>query len=201
MTKKLKSEEKKPLEVSSSEPTREQTIEEILERGSKSDTRGLFLFDSTDTEAEVLFKFNLWARWFFPQYFKAADAPFHKDIDTFNLRVYRGAIKSFVDIVFRGGAKTTRTKLFMSFAISNDLDHSRKYFKVLPEDGSNSKQIVTDVYNMLISPRVHYYYPEVFQKTVEKREETMASFTTTTGVKVRAESLRRFPWAGENSRA
>jgi hypothetical protein len=54
----------------------------------------------------------------------------------------------------------------MAFAISNDLDHSRKYFKVLTEDGSNSKQIVTDVYNMLISPRVHYYYSEVFEKTV-----------------------------------
>jgi len=131
-------------------------------------------------------KFNLWARFFFPQYFKFKDAPFHKDIDTFNYRVYRGKLISFVDIVFRGGAKTTRTKLFLSFAIANDEDHFRRYIKVLTKDVSNSKQIVTDVYNMLIADRVRYYYPEIFEKTTEKREETMASFTTATGVKVRA---------------
>jgi len=95
-------------------------------------------------------------------------------------------LSSFVDIVFRGGAKTTRTKLLMAFVISNDLEHSRKYLKVLTEDGSNSKQIVTDVYNMLISERVRAYYPEIFEKTTEKREETMSSFTTATGVKMRA---------------
>ena len=30
-------------------------------------------------------------------------------------------------------------------------------------------------------------YPEIFQKTNKKREETMASFTTTTGIKVVAD--------------
>lgn len=134
----------------------------------------------------MLVKFNLWARWFFPQYFKAEDAPFHEDIDRNNLLIYRGLKKTFTSIVFRGGAKTTRTKLFTSFAIANDSEHSRKYIKVLTKDTTNSKQIVTDVYNMLISPRVSHYYPEVFEKTVEKREETMASFTTATGVKMRA---------------
>ena len=146
----------------------------------------MFGFDSTDSDEEVLVKFNLWSRWFFPQYFKADDAPFHKEIDANNLAVYRGSLKYFVNIVFRGGAKTTRTKLFISFAIANDAEHRRKYIKVLTKDVSNSKQIVTDVYNMLISPRVAFYYPEVFEKTVEKREETMASFTTATGVKMRA---------------
>jgi len=128
-------------------------VEEILDRGDKQEIRALFAFDSTNTDEEILLKFNLWARWFFPQYFKSPDAPFHKDIDTFNLRVYRGTLSYFVNIVFRGGAKTTRTKLFAAFVISNDTDQYRKYLKVLTEDGSNSKQIVTDVYNMLISPR------------------------------------------------
>lgn len=161
-------------------------LKEILNKGEPKEVRALFAFNAADTEAIVLWKFQAWARWFFPQYFKAADAPFHKDIDTFNFRAYRGTLRSFVDIVFRGGAKTTRTKLFIAFAISNDLDHSRKYLKVLTEDGSNSKQIVTDVYNMLISARVRAYYPEIFEKTTEKREETMSSFTTATGVKMRA---------------
>lgn len=161
-------------------------MEEILEKGIKSEVRALFAFDSSDTEEQVLLKFHLWARWFFPQYFKASDAPFHRDIDTHNLRVYRAKLKSFTNIVFRGGAKTTRTKLFIAYAVSNDLNHTRKYIKVLSEDGTNSKQVVTDVYNMLINPRVRFYYPEIFEKTTEKREETMASFTTATGVKMRA---------------
>lgn len=167
-------------------PSPDSSIQEILDRGDRPGTRSLFAFDATDTDDEVLVKFNLWSRWFFPQYFKSEDAPFHQDIDRNNLLVYRGQRKTFTDIVFRGGAKTTRTKLFTAFAIANDSEHRRKYIKVLTKDTANSKQIVTDVYNMLISPRVAHYYPEIFEKTVEKREETMASFTTATGIKMRA---------------
>jgi len=167
-------------------PSSLESLEAILDRGAKQEVRSLFGFDSTDTDDEVLLKFRLWTGHFFPQYFKVADAPFHQDIDRNNLLIYRGKLKTFLNIVFRGGAKTTRTKLFVAFVIANDLEHLRKYFKSLTKDVGNAKQIVTDVYNMLISPRVAYYYPEIFEKTVEKREETMASFTTATGVKVRA---------------
>lgn len=93
-------------------------------------------------------------------------------------------MKSFVDIAFRGGAKTARTKLFVAFAIANDIGHHRKYLKVLSEDGVNSKQIVTDVYNIFVNIRVRKHYPEIFEKTTAKREETMGSFTTSTGVKM-----------------
>lgn len=168
------------------EPSQASSIESILDQGDKGELRALFGFDSTDTDDEVLVKFNLWSRWFFPQYFKAEDAPFHSEIDRNNLLIYRGAKKTFTNIIFRGGAKTTRTKLFTGFVIANDLEHRRKYVKVLTKDVGNAKQIVTDIYNMLISPRVAFYYPEIFEKTVEKREETMASFTTATGVKMRA---------------
>lgn len=161
-------------------------LKEILTRGNRKELRALFAFDTTNTEEEVLLKFNLWGRYFYPQYFKFEDAPFHREIDLYNLRVYRGVLKSFVNVVFRGGAKTTRTKLFRAFTISNDIEHTRKYRKVLTKDIGNAKQIVTDIYNMLIAPRVAYYYPEIFQETIEKREETMASFTTATGIKVRA---------------
>lgn len=172
-------------------------ISDILKKGDRSEVRALFAFSSVSTEAQLLLKFNVWSRWFFPQYFKAADAPFHRDIDRYNLAVYSGkptlnldgilsTIRYFVDIIFRGGAKTTRTKLFVAFAIANDTDHTRKYIKVLTKETSNSKQIVTDVFNMLVNQRVSHYYPELFKDTVEKREETMASFTTATGVKMRA---------------
>lgn len=161
----------------------------VLDEGDSQDVRAIFAFDSSDSEIEVLKKFELWGRYFHPQYFKSKDADFHRDIDQYNLQVYSSDIRSFTDIVFRGGAKTTRTKLLLAFCISNDLDHYRKYIKILTKDINNAKQIVTDIYNMLIALKVRHFYPEIFVKTVEKREETMASFTTAFGVKVKAGSV------------
>lgn len=114
------------------------------------------------------------------------DAPFHEEIDRGNLRVYRGFSEIFVDIAFRGAAKTTRTKLFIGFVIGNDLEHRRRYFKILTKDLGNAKQAVTDIYNLFVRSSMQKYYPEVFQKTAEKRMETMAEFDTATGIKVRA---------------
>lgn len=84
---------------------------------------------------------------------------------------------------------TTRTKLFLAFCIANDTEHTKKYFKVLSHDATNCRQFVTDVYNMLIDPRVKQMYPEIFEKTDSKREETMGSFTTATGVKVLSDTV------------
>ena len=174
--------------------SKNKTIEEILDKGDVGDIRGLFAFDNQDTEKEVLLRFNIWGRYFFPKFYKFKDADFHEDIDKNNYRVYSGKkvkrgiiisiIKYFIDIVFRGGAKTTRTKLFLAFCIANDTDHKRKYLKVLTKDLDNAKQTVTDIYNLLIS--ISEYYPEIFKKTNLKKEERMDSFTTWTGVKMRA---------------
>lgn len=161
-------------------------VQEILNKGDIPEVRALFAFSISDSEEEILLKFNLWARWFFPLYFKHLDAPFHREIDLYNLRVYCGTLREFVDIAFRGAAKTTRTKLFQAFTIANDTDHYRKYKKVLTKDVTNATQNVTDIYNMLINRAVRHYYPEIFIKTIEKREEKMSSFTTSTGVKMRA---------------
>lgn len=164
-------------------------MEEILEKGDRKEIRALFAFDSSNSDDEIVFKFNIWSRWFFYKFFKSKDATFHDAIDRNNLKIYRGKQKYFIDIAFRGAAKTTRTKLFIAFAIANDEDHFRRYIKVLSADGNNAKQIVTDVYNLLINQRVIYYYGEIFEKTPEKREETMASFTTATGVKMRSDTV------------
>lgn len=158
----------------------------MLEGGDKSEVRALLAFDSTNTDQEVLVKFHLWARWFFPNFFKSPDAPFHLDIDYNNIAVYRGTQKIFVNIGFRGCAKTSRTKLFRAFVIANDMDHKRKYLKIATKDLGNAKQIVTDIFNMLAIGRVKYYYPEIFRKSEEKRQETMGVFDTATGVKVLA---------------
>lgn len=164
-------------------------IEEILDTGTLKDKRSLFSFNLSDTNKEVLLKFQLWSKYFYIKFFQVKDALFHKEIDQYNLECYRANIKSFTNLTFRGGAKTTRTKLFKAFCICNDLDKSRRYIKILSYDSTNCKQFVTDIYNLLIQPRVRQMYPEVFEKTDTKREETMSSFTTSTGVKVLADTV------------
>jgi hypothetical protein len=161
----------------------EQEFKRILYKGTDVEKRALFAFDN-ESEEIIRFKFQLWARFFFPDYFQSEDAKFHDEIDLYNIRCYLEEY-TFVDIAFRGAAKTARTKLFLAYAVANDLQHRRKYLKVISQDLKNAKQIVTDIYNMLINPRVTALYPEIFEKTDLKREKTMGSFTTvSSGVKM-----------------
>ncbi len=164
-------------------------IKRILNEGDQEDIRALFAFDNTNSNESVLLRFRLWTAKFFPQYFKVADAPFHTDIDKNNLAIYRGEIDEFIDGAFRGAAKTVRTKLMWAFLIANDIEHSRRYFKIATKDIANAKKIVTDIYNMLAVGQVRYYYPEIFAKTPEKRMETMGVFTTATGIMVLATTV------------
>ncbi len=164
-----------------------QEIQKILKEKNPKELRTLFCFDSKNTDEQLAFIFQLWASYFFFKYFSSPDADFHNEIDLSNIKTYRGEIESFTDIAFRGAAKTARTKLFIAFCIANDQDHFRKYIKILSEDLTNSKQIVTDVYNMLV--KVRKIYPEIFEKTATKREETMEAFTTATGIKMIADTV------------
>lgn len=163
-------------------------IEEILNKGTIEEKKELFSFSVENTVDEIEVKYNLWIRHFFIKYLKSKDAPFHKEIDRGNIKCYlgveNGGKKYFTDIAFRGAAKTSRTKLFIAFVICNDKDRFRKYLKVLSSDDNNSTQIVTDVYNMLIHPRIKQMYYDIFKKTETKREETRSSFTTFTGIKM-----------------
>lgn len=163
-------------------------ILDILNGDSLSQQKAVFAFDKNTDKELIRKKFIYWARWFFPKFFQSKDALFHKQIDIGNIETYLDG-GSFLNIAFRGSAKTTRTKLFIAFAIANDESHHRKYFKILSKDIGNAKQSCTDVYNMLISKRVKTLYPEIFEKSDAKREETMASFTTTTGIKVTADTI------------
>jgi hypothetical protein len=164
-------------------------IKNILKSNDVEKIRALFAFTVHDTNELILLKFNLWTRFFFPKFFFNEEAPFHKQIDEGNLDAYRGIIKSFTDIVFRGGAKTTRTKLFIAFCIANDKGHFRRYYKVLTKDIANSKQIVTDIYNMFVDKRCKEFYPEIFAKTDAKRQESMNVFDTATGIKMIADTV------------
>lgn len=162
---------------------------ELLDRGNKDEVRAVFSFTIEEQDEEIAGAFNVWSKHFYPKFFKEQDAQFHKDIILNLVRLYKGDQAVFLDIAFRGAGKTTLTKLFVAFVIANDLQHFRRYIKVLSADGSNAKQIVTDVYNLLINKTVLFYYPEIFEKTEEKRQETMSTFTTATGVKMQSDTV------------
>lgn len=178
-------------------------IEQILRKGTLKEKRTLFSFNKSCSDPVIVLKFNLWARYFFPKYFKSDDAVFHEEMNLNNLDLYRGDIEAFVNAAFRGAGKDMKTKLFIAFVILNDLDHFRKFFKVLSEDIKNSAQSVTDIYNILLSngsgiliegveyrgPSVIEMYPETFARTEQKREERMTGFTTSTGVKILASTV------------
>ncbi|MEA2036889.1 MAG: hypothetical protein U9O94_05235 [Nanoarchaeota archaeon] len=163
-------------------------IIKLLDEGKPEEVKSFFIFNREEDYEMIRKKFLVWSKWFFPQYFSSNDASFHKEMDLGNIGVYKNG-ESFLNIGFRGCSKTTRTKLFVAFCIANDEDHYRKYYKVLSKELNNAKQATTDVYNILVNRRVRALYPGIFQKTIAKREETMSSFTTSTGIKMTADTI------------
>ncbi len=134
-------------------------IKDILKGDDQKAKRNLFAFNSTDSSKRIYVRFNLWGRHFFPKYYKSKDADFHKDLDMGNIMAYifrgeKDGIDQFVDIAFRGAAKTARTKLFIAYVIANDMDHYRQFIRCISADLDNAKQSVTDIFNMLINPKV-----------------------------------------------
>ena len=90
------------------------TVKQILNDGNVDELLPLFGFDfDTITVEKLVFKFNLWARYCFPQFYQSADAPFHKEIDENNAKVLLGKIKTYTDLAYRGAAKTTSPLLFV----------------------------------------------------------------------------------------
>ena len=165
------------------------TIKEILKQGNPKELIALFNFTPETSDDKILIKFNLWGRYFFHKYFESGDAPFHKEMTLNLIHAYKGNIETFINIAFRGAGKDVKTKLFIAFCILNDTTHFRKFYKVLSADLTNAKQLCTDVYNMLIQPRILKLYPDTFIKSEFKREETMGAFTTATGIKVMSDTV------------
>lgn len=163
-------------------------IKKILYEGTKEEKRYLFTFDiDIDSSEKIEKKFNLFARYSFPKFFKSKTPEFHHEMIRRLVKLYKGEdYDEFLNIGFKGCSKTTMTKLFLVFILCNDIKRTKKYIKVLSSDLKNSRQIVTDTYNMLISQRVAELYPELFEKTDNKRQETMEIIDLATGVKVTA---------------
>jgi hypothetical protein len=166
-----------------------QVIKEILDYSKKivyegTDTQRLtfFSFDKTMDRKMIAFKFQFWAATMYPRYFQSKPAEFHDDFVKHMFEVYFGEIK-YTNLGFRGCAKTTFSKLFIAYVLLNDRDEFRKYIKVLTRNFGNAKQIVTDVYNLMVE--AIELYGDCFQaEDKKKREETRDSFTMSDGRKL-----------------
>lgn len=158
-------------------------IKNIIYNGTPAEKRALYGFNKDTSNEKVLKKFQLFAKANYIRYFKEEDADFHPEMILNDIRSYRG--ENEVDLGFRGDAKTSLGKLFLTFVLLNDEDHFRRYMKVLCRDILNSKQIVTDVYNMCLE--LSHIYGDVFaEEGKKKKEETMGSFTMKGDIKLTA---------------
>lgn len=159
-------------------------IKSILMGDDLQEIVDVFAFDKETSESKILKKFKLFARRMYPTFFKAKSPDFHDHMIILLIRSYFG--KKTANIAYRGSAKTSIVKLFVAFVILCDVKHYRSYIKVLTRDLKNSRQFVTDVYNMLVEAR--WLFGNVFEKENKniKREETQGGFTLKTLVKVLA---------------
>lgn len=158
-------------------------IKDIIISGTREQKLALFTFKLDYDTEKILLKFKLFTTAFFIRYLKSKSAPFHDEMVRNMIKAYKG--ENFINLAFRGSAKSSLAKLFITFVLLNDEDHYRKYLKILSRDLKNPKQIVTDVYNMCLE--LSPIYGDVFEKEGDKkREETMQSFTMKCGVKLTA---------------
>lgn len=158
--------------------------EKIWHEGTPEEKLAFFAFEKDEPRAMIVFKFTYWVYRLYPRYLQSAPASFHEQFVHHMLASYY-AESNYINLGFRGCAKTTYAKLFIAFALLNDMEHRRRYIKVLARNLGNSKQMVTDIFNLIVE--VKPLYGNLFPKQKEtKGEETMLVFTTVDGVKLMA---------------
>lgn len=158
--------------------------EKVWHEGTNSEKLAFFAFESDEPNDMITFKFLYWVYRMYPRYLSSPPAEFHKQMANNMLNAYYGR-KNYANLGFRGCAKSTYAKLFIAFALLNDLDHKRKFIKVLARNLPNSKGMVTDIFNLIME--VKPLYGNLFPKKKEQKgEETMMVFTTVDGVKLMA---------------
>lgn len=161
-----------------------QVLKNIALNGTPAEKLELFQFDSNTPDDIVLKKFKYFARSCYPHYFQNKSAPFHDQMVLNYLQSYKG-VKNGIEIAFRGAAKTSYLKLFVTYVLLNDKDVKRKYIKILAKDLKNSVQFVTDVYNNLV--KAADVYGDVFEMQGDlKQEKRMNSFTLKSSAKLTA---------------
>jgi hypothetical protein len=148
-------------------------IEYILLEGTPEEKKELFAFTVSNSDEEILKKFQYWGRSLFPRYFTSEQSEDHIKIGGQLIKSYRNSNELIAG--YRGLAKTALGKLFIAFVLLNDQGQHRKYLKVVSLDYTNAQSIVTDVYNLMVE--VAWLYGDMFDMEGKiKREETMGAF-------------------------
>lgn len=161
--------------------------EKTMKEGTKEQILAFFAFEKDEPREMIAFKFKYWIYQFYPRYYQSEPAAFHDLFIMHQLASYYGD-HNYLNLGFRGCAKTTFAKLFIAFVLLNDMEHHRMYIKVLSRNLANSKGLVTDVFNLIVE--VKDLYGNLFPKQKEtKGEETMTVFTTCDGVKLMAGTI------------
>lgn len=154
-------------------------IRNVIINGTPEEKLAIYQFDNSISPEELALRFNLFVVGNFVRYYQDDSAPFHKEMIEHYAASYLKK-ENYLNIGFRGCAKTSLKKLFDVYVLLNDASHSRKFIKVMTKDIKNSKQIVTDVYNMIVE--VDWLYGDPFEKEGKKKqEETMIAFTLKDG--------------------
>jgi len=163
-------------------------IENILLTGNNAEKVELLSFDNGDDIDVIYKKFFYFTRYFFPEYFTSKSSPKHKELTMHYLNAYLGN-ENFLIKGFRGCSKTATMKLVMAFVLACDRRSNRRmYNKVLSKDLKNARQVVTDVYNTLVTVRP--VFGDMFAKEGDKkREEQMGSFTMKSDIKLTSGSV------------
>lgn len=158
--------------------------EKIWNTGTPEENLAFFAFEESEPPKMIAFKFTYWVYRMFSRFYQSPTAPFHETMALHMIDAYYGR-GNYTNLGFRGCAKSTYAKLFIAYALLNDMEHRRRYIKVLARNLGNSKQMVTDIFNLIVE--VKPLYGNLFPKKKEvKGEETMLVFTTVDGVKLMA---------------
>src|SRR6056297_1412036 len=114
---------------------------DVLKTEDRKQILSLMAIIGNETPELFRFKFEFFCYLFFGRYFTSKGADFHDVIIEHMRQSYYGNIR-YLNLGFRGCAKTSYTKLFLTFMILNDQEKKRKYIKVMTRNMGNAKQMV-----------------------------------------------------------
>ncbi len=169
-------------------------IAKILKRDITQEVIKLFYIDDNTPKELVYRKVYLFITYNNPQFFKKKSCEEHYRIIKNICDLELGLCKTLTEIGFRGLAKTTLAKLVIVFFLLNNHRKDRgRFYKVISKDDDNARQFVTDIFNLIVSPRIfkHYSFLLSRKNKREKVVERMDEFDLSNGVKIKATTTQR----------
>lgn len=135
--------------------------------------------------------FELFMCWYFTEYITYPFAPFHYDMFEDLARLQSGDINELLWIIFREGAKTSISKIFLTYIICYE---KRYYLNVDSFDKGNAEAVLFDVVlslqtnQKLVADFGQLYNTKRSADEVQRKKIT--DFITNTGIRVEAHSTQ-----------